>query len=101
MTGLLPAGLPHSDIYGSKVICTSPQLFAAYHVLLRLREPRHPPSALDYFLIPTLFEDFRTKNKEQRAKSKDIFCLLSFVFCLSSFVFCLSFEPAGYIFLKI
>ncbi len=46
MTGLQPAGLPHSDIAGSIVICTSPALFAAYHVLLRLREPRHPPSAL-------------------------------------------------------
>ena len=31
-------------------ICNSPQLFAAYHVLLRLREPRHPPCALLYFL---------------------------------------------------
>jgi hypothetical protein len=29
-------GLPHSDICGSKVICTSPQLFAACHVLHRL-----------------------------------------------------------------
>ena len=47
-------GLPHSDICGSKVICTSPQLFAAYHVLLRLREPRHPPYALICFSI-TLF----------------------------------------------
>ncbi len=27
---------PHSDISGSKVICTYPKLFAAYHVLLRL-----------------------------------------------------------------
>ena len=45
------AGLPHSDICGSKVICTYPQLFAAYHVLLRLREPRHPPCALICFLL--------------------------------------------------
>ena len=29
-------GLPHSDIYGSIRMCRSPQLFAAYHVLLRL-----------------------------------------------------------------
>ena len=29
-------GLPHSDISGSKVVCTSPKLFAAYHVLHRL-----------------------------------------------------------------
>ena len=36
MTGLQPAGLPHSDICGSQLMCNSPQLFAAYHVLLRL-----------------------------------------------------------------
>ena len=40
------AGFPHSDICGSKVICTSPQLFAAYYVLHRLSVPRHPPYAL-------------------------------------------------------
>ena len=40
------AGLPHSDTRGSKVICTSPRLFAAYRVLRRLPEPRHPPNAL-------------------------------------------------------
>ena len=39
-------GFPHSDICGSRVICTSPQLFAAYHVFLRLLVPRHPPCAL-------------------------------------------------------
>jgi hypothetical protein len=43
-------GLPHSEIPGSAVICTSPGLIAAYHVLLRLLEPRHPPYALTYFL---------------------------------------------------
>ena len=44
--GIASAGLPHSDICGSVRICRSPQLFAACHVLLRLREPRHPPYAL-------------------------------------------------------
>ena len=39
-------GFPHSDICGSRVICTSPQLIAACHVLLRLLLPRHPPYAL-------------------------------------------------------
>ena len=39
-------GLPHSEIPGSKVICTSPRLIAAYHVLHRLLVPRHPPYAL-------------------------------------------------------
>ena len=50
ITGLQPAGLSHSEILGSKVICTYPRLIAAYHVLHRLREPRHPPCALSYFL---------------------------------------------------
>ena len=43
--------LSHSEILGSKVICTYPKLIAAYHVLHRLREPRHPPYALSYFLF--------------------------------------------------
>jgi hypothetical protein len=42
-------GLPHSDTHGSTPVCGSPWLFAAYHVLPRLREPRHPPYALLYF----------------------------------------------------
>ena len=37
---------PHSDIHGSRVICTSPWLFAAYHVFHRLPVPRHSPCAL-------------------------------------------------------
>ena len=39
-------GFPHSDIPGSMDICSSPRLFAACHVLLRLLVPRHPPCAL-------------------------------------------------------
>ena len=39
-------GFPHSDISGSKHICCSPKLFAAYHVLHRLPMPRHSPYAL-------------------------------------------------------
>ena len=44
--GCLPAGLPHSDIHGSKPACSSPWLFAACRVLLRPFAPRHPPYAL-------------------------------------------------------
>ena len=40
------SGFPHSDIHGSMDICSSPRLFAAYHVLLRLSVPRHSPYAL-------------------------------------------------------
>ena len=39
-------GFPHSEICGSRDICSSPQLIAAYHVFLRLLVPRHPPCAL-------------------------------------------------------
>ena len=37
---------PHSEIRGSWDICSSPRLFAAYHVFHRLLVPRHPPCAL-------------------------------------------------------
>ena len=40
------SGFPHSEISGSKDICSSPKLFAAYHVFHRLLVPRHPPYAL-------------------------------------------------------
>jgi hypothetical protein len=46
VTGLQPAGFPHSGIRGSKDVCSSPRLNAAYHALHRLLVPRHPPRAL-------------------------------------------------------
>src|SRR4030095_11687318 len=45
------AGFPHSEISGSRVVCTSPWLIAAYHVLHRLHAPRHPPCALSSLTI--------------------------------------------------
>eukprot|EP00295_Goniomonas_pacifica_P023954 CAMPEP_0175935608 /NCGR_PEP_ID=MMETSP0108-20121206/21135_1 /TAXON_ID=195067 ORGANISM="Goniomonas pacifica, Strain CCMP1869" /NCGR_SAMPLE_ID=MMETSP0108 /ASSEMBLY_ACC=CAM_ASM_000204 /LENGTH=57 /DNA_ID=CAMNT_0017259567 /DNA_START=1 /DNA_END=170 /DNA_ORIENTATION=- len=42
----LADGLPHSEIHGSQLLCSSPQLIAALHVLHRLYMPRHPPCAL-------------------------------------------------------
>ena len=39
-------GFPHSEISGSKLMCSSPKLIAAYHVLHRLLMPRHSPCAL-------------------------------------------------------
>ena len=38
VTGLTPAGFPHSDTPGSMLACSSPRLFAACHVL-RARRP--------------------------------------------------------------
>ena len=51
---ILSGGFPHSEISGSKPICGSPKLIAAYHVLRRLLVPRHPPCALTSL---TLFND--------------------------------------------
>ena len=48
-------GFPHSEICGSRDICSLPQLFAAYHVLLRLSVPRHPPCALLRFTTKKTF----------------------------------------------
>ena len=44
-------GLPHSDIPGSKLVCSSPRLFAACHVLHRLLAPRHSPYTLSSLTI--------------------------------------------------
>jgi hypothetical protein len=44
-------GFPHSDIPGSKLVCSSPRLFAAYRVLHRLLAPRHSPCALSSLTI--------------------------------------------------
>ena len=52
--GSSPWVFPHSEICGSKLICSSPQLIAASHVLRRLPMPRHSPyalSCLNYLLI--------------------------------------------------
>ena len=46
VTEVCSAGFPHSDISGSLDMCSSPKLFAAYHVFHRLLVPRHPPYAL-------------------------------------------------------
>ena len=50
---LIKSRLSHSEICGSKGICPSPQLIAAYHVLHRQLVPRHPSYTL-YILIYSL-----------------------------------------------
>src|SRR5919197_6086603 len=49
--GISQRGFPHSEIPGSKLVCSSPGLFAAYHVLHRLLAPRHSPYALSSLTI--------------------------------------------------
>ena len=44
-------GFPHSEIFGSTLVCSSPKLIAAYRVLHRLSMPRHSPYALSSLTI--------------------------------------------------
>ena len=69
-------GFPHSDICGSKIICISPQLFAAYHVFLRLLVPRHPPCAL-FCLISSMHSVASFNNL------KNFCCCSQLGFCFS------------------
>ena len=50
--GITLDGFPHSEISGSTLVCSSPKLIAACHVLHRLLAPRHPPYALSSLTIP-------------------------------------------------
>ncbi len=50
-----PAGLPHSAIRGSRDVCSSPRLIAAYHGLRRTVAPRHPPWTLSRLTIFSFF----------------------------------------------
>ena len=49
--GITRRGLPHSEIPGSQLVCSSPRLIAAYRVLHRLLAPRHSPYALSSLII--------------------------------------------------
>ncbi len=55
---MTPPGFPHSEICGSKLMCSSPQLIAACRVLLRLLMPRHPPCALNIFIQQILLNRY-------------------------------------------
>ena len=62
---IMATGLPHSEISGSKRVCRSPKLIAAYHVLHRLLTPRHPLCALQS-LIPCFETSFHGKDSPLR-----------------------------------
>ena len=74
---------PHSDICGSRLICSSPQLFAACHVLLRRHVPRHPPYALcsliflSRLLILTYLQNSLTSTRP------NLFAIPAFPACLA------------------
>ena len=71
--GIAPAGFPHSDIRGSRGICPSPRLFAACHVLRRLREPQASPmrpfclSLMSFAFRPSLVSRFPARGARTRS----------------------------------
>ena len=80
--GIAPDGFPHSDIRGSPGICPSPRLFAACHVLLRLREPQASPVRPCSLSLLSLRPRPHTPLKAPRAdlcihKTRSIFPILS------------------------
>ena len=97
--GISSNGLPHSAIQGSQDMCSFPWLFAAYHGLLRLVAPRHPPytsirlTILSFLLIlghksliallffrqaPVLTTDLKTNNNASPKKNSIFFLRFTF-----------------------
>ena len=67
-SGINQSGFPHSDIPGSKLVCSSPGLIAAYRVLRRLLAPRHSPYALSSLTI-------RNSNSRKRSGKETLTCV--------------------------
>ena len=87
VTELFSAGFPHSDICGSQDMCSLPQLFAAYHVLLRLLVPRHPPYALLRLIIPVQRFSFSPSVQHFCAELVKLLRNLRFI-SISGFLLC-------------
>lgn len=72
-------GFPHSEISGSMTVCVSPKLIAAYRVLHRFPEPRHPPCALSCltsissFPLKKISRRKNQKYKQQKNKKNNAF----------------------------
>ena len=82
ITGSSPAWFPNSDIRGSRLICSSPRLFAACHVLRRLLMPRHSPYAL--FSLNFLFSSLAWVSQIISLQWKSFFAFMFFALTLSS-----------------
>ena len=95
-TKIALSGLPHSEIHASQSICLLAWLIAACHVLLRLREPRHPSCALLSFPFSfwksRLFYAFfrRCRYLLSLAFCRFVFRIFAFYDLLVLLSFCLS-----------
>ena len=81
-----PNGLLHSEISGSKCVCHSPELIAAYHVLHRLAMPRHPPCALSRLVVYFKSFRFEATSSVQFLLALKLNILVCLVFSISSVV---------------
>ena len=72
------SGFPHSEIPGSQLICSSPRLIAACHVLLRLLMPRHSPCALISFTSKTVSRFSGSRIMQDQQKSVQQNCIYPF-----------------------
>ena len=84
---ITPCGLPHSDISGSMLVCSSPKLFAAYHVLLRLLTPRHPSCALSSLTTKKQsLKNCLPVSQHKLLTFADIYISLNIIFFLQNFL---------------
>ena len=67
LTEVCSAGFPHSDISGSLDICSSPKLFAAYHVFHRLLL-----RIIGYLLLPEAFRSLSRLSSALSAKASTL-----------------------------
>src|SRR5258705_8906191 len=75
-SGISQRGFPHSEIPGSKLICSSPGLIAAYRVLHRLLVPRHSPYTLSSLTIRNSNLRPQTSGSAPRARVRKRLCTL-------------------------
>ena len=86
VTEVCSARFPHSDIGGSSDICSLPSLFAAYHVLLRLLVPWHPPCALSSLTCLLMRSVASAQDCSHLILPiSDVLC--NFRYCLSRFLY--------------
>ena len=83
---MTPAGLPHSEIPGSKRVCRSPRLIAACRVLHRRSAPRHPPFTLSSLAIKYLRREFTNRSFAPRIRDLFRMRLLRYASLLDSAV---------------
>src|SRR6266496_2762151 len=64
---------------GSQLVCSSPRLIAAYHVLRRLPVPRHPPCALTRLISVSRCDSSDTHNTHSSVFKEHVACCTSHV----------------------